>query len=209
VRLPDPPIFVITDRTQCDEPLENRAEALFRGGCRWLSLREKDLPAAERAALLARLMRIGTAFGAAVGVHDDIAAAAHCGSALHLPAAADPAAARPALGGAVLIGQSCHDRAELDRAGASGVDYVTLGAAFPSASKPGYAPRSPIDAFALLAGTSAKPVLALGGVTESTVGLLAGISIAGVAVMGRAMRTPEPAAWFSRLAERWRTGAPS
>jgi thiamine-phosphate pyrophosphorylase len=152
-------------------------------------------------------MRIGTAFGAAVGVHADIAAASHCGSTLHLPAAANPADARLALGAAALIGQSCHTRAELDRTGRSDLDYVTLGPAFPSASKPGNGPQSEVQSFAALAATSAKPVLALGGVTELTLRLLADISIAGVAVMGRAMRTPDPAAWFSQLAERWRLGA--
>ena len=54
--LPYPPILVITDRMQCAEPLEVRAAALFRGGCRWLSLREKDLEPEQRRALLERLI---------------------------------------------------------------------------------------------------------------------------------------------------------
>jgi thiamine-phosphate pyrophosphorylase len=84
--LPDPPILVITDRSQCPESLEDRAEKLFRGGCRWLSLREKDLPASERLSLLRRLIAIGKNFGAQVGVHGDIDAALASGAALHLPA---------------------------------------------------------------------------------------------------------------------------
>ena len=50
--LPDPPLLVISDRSQARRPLEEVAEAAFGGGCRWFSLREKDLPAAERRALL-------------------------------------------------------------------------------------------------------------------------------------------------------------
>ncbi len=50
--LPDPPVLVISDRSQARRPLIEVAEAAFAGGCRWFSLREKDLPAGERRALL-------------------------------------------------------------------------------------------------------------------------------------------------------------
>ena len=62
--LPDPPLLVITDRRQARGPLEMVAEAAFAGGCRWLSLREKDLDALSREALLRRLVTIGRRFGA-------------------------------------------------------------------------------------------------------------------------------------------------
>lgn len=201
--LPSPAILIVTERTLCGESLESRAEALFRGGCRWLSLREKDLPAAERLALLIRLMEIGARFDAIVGIHGDLQAAASRGCALHLGADGDPAAARRVLGDPILIGQSCHTQAELDRAGASEVDYVTLGPPFASTGKPGYGPVLPLDAFRSLAATAAKPVVALGGVGESTVARLADIELAGIAVMGEAMQTPDPAAWFHRLAGIW------
>jgi len=55
VPLPDPPLLVISDRSQAKRPLIKVAEAAFAGGCRWFSLREKDLPAEERRALLAEL----------------------------------------------------------------------------------------------------------------------------------------------------------
>ncbi len=84
--LPWPPLLIITDRNQCPETLEARAAALFEGGCRWLSLREKDLAPASRLALLERLVDIGRKFGATVGVHDDLAASMACGTAVDLPA---------------------------------------------------------------------------------------------------------------------------
>ena len=52
VRLPDPPLLIISDRRQATHPLEELAEAVFAGGCRWFSLREKDLAPVERHALL-------------------------------------------------------------------------------------------------------------------------------------------------------------
>ncbi len=200
--LPDPPILVITERRQCEETLEMRAASLFGGGCRWLSVREKDLDPPERLALLRRLIAIGDRFGARVGIHDDPAAALACSAPLHLPANADVAAARRVGGPGMLLGRSCH--AEADIGNSQGADYVTLSPAFPSASKPGYAPTlSPPD-YASIAARSRIPVLALGGVTRDTVTLLAGAPIAGLAVMGEAMRTAAPEAWFESLAAEWR-----
>jgi thiamine-phosphate pyrophosphorylase len=200
VTLPDPPILVVTDRKQCPESLESRARALFEGGCRWLSLREKDLAAAERRTLLQRLIAIGGTFGATVGVHDDLAAALAFRCALHLPASADLTGARHALGPEILIGRSCHDAAEIAAAAAEGADYATLGPIFASASKPGYR-RSlgPADLAAIAAGAR-LPVLALGGVTEATLPSLTGLGFAGIAIMGEAMRIRDPADWFGRVA---------
>ncbi len=194
MRLPSP-ILVITDRTQCAEPLEDRATALFRGGCRWLSLREKDLGPAERRRLLERLIAVAEPFGATVGVHDDVDAAVALGVPPHLPADGDIAAARRTLGG-VLLGKSCHDAAEIAAAVEDGADYVTLSPFFPSASKPGYGTGLDLNA---VAAAASLPVLALGGVTLATLPQIS--NVAGVAIMGEAMRTPEPEGWFAEIAD--------
>ena len=149
MRLPAP-ILIITDRTQCAEPLEARAVALFRGGCRWLSLREKDLQPAERRAMLERLVAVAQPFGATVGVHDDLAVALALRIPLHLPADGDLATARRTLDGA-LLGKSCHNAAEIAAAAKGGADYVTLSPFFPSVSKPGYCAGEDLHAV-LIAG---------------------------------------------------------
>ena len=195
------PILVITDRTQCAEPLEARAAALFRGGCRWLSLREKDMEPAERRRLLKRLIAVAEPFGAVVGVHGDLAAAVALGIPLHLPADGDLAAARRALGN-LLLGKSCHDAAEI--AAAAGADYVTLSPFFPSASKPGYG--TALDLRAVAAGAT-LPVLALGGITREALPQVSGV--AGVAIMGEAMRVPEPESWFAEMASTFTLTQPS
>jgi len=191
VRLPAPPILVITDRTQCAERLEARAAALFRGGCRWLSVREKDLEPGERRALLQRLIAVAEPFSATVGVHDDLEAAVALGIPLHLPVDGDVTAARRVLG-AVLLGKSCHNADEI--AAAAGADYVTLSPFFPSASKPGY--RIELDLRAT-AAVAALPVLALGGITAATLPQVSGV--AGAAIMGEAMRVAEPEGWFADI----------
>jgi thiamine-phosphate pyrophosphorylase len=195
--LPWPAILIITDRSQCAEPLEARAESLFRGGCRWLSLREKDLEPAERRALLERLIAVAGPFGATVGVHDDLDAALACNAPLHLPSSSDIAAARRAIG-AGLLGKSCHLPEDVTAAAEQGADYATLSPFFPTASKPGY--RSSVT---LSAAAAPLPVIALGGITRATLPALAGTGIEGLAIMGEAMRTPDSEAWFSEIAKTW------
>ena len=155
--LPTPPILVITDRKQCPDGLEARAAALFHGGCRFLSVREKDLAPGERRALLIRLAALGREVGATMCVHDDIDAAGALGIALHLPAAGDAARARRTLGDLTLIGQSCHSRAEIRAAAAAGVDYVTIGPAFATASKPGYGPAADLGGMIVMGAAMATP----------------------------------------------------
>ncbi|HKS88848.1 MAG TPA: thiamine phosphate synthase, partial [Stellaceae bacterium] len=96
--LPQPPLLVISDRRQAARPLLDAAAAAFRGGCRWFSLREKDLPPEERRALLRDIVALGHERGAIVTVHDDIDAAIAVGAdGVHLPGGGDPAAARRRL----------------------------------------------------------------------------------------------------------------
>jgi thiamine-phosphate pyrophosphorylase len=184
---------------QCAEPLEVRAAALFRGGCRWLSLREKDLEPEQRRALLERLILVAGQFDATVGVHDDFAAALACNIALHLSSASDTAAARRVLGPGRLLGKSCHIQADVAAAARDGADYVTLSPFFPTASKPTYRPSLDLTALSGIATEATLPVLALGGITSATLPELASSGVKGVAIMGEAMRAPDAEAWFADI----------
>lgn len=191
--LPVPPLLVITDRRQARRPLEAVAAAAFAGGCRWLSLREKDLPAPERLDLLRRLVALGQRWGATVGVHEDVAAveASACG-ALHLPDGASVVEARARVGRDCLVGVSAHDEAGIARAAAEGADYVTLSPVFESASKPGYGPALGADGVARLVRGAAVPVIALAGIDESTIATVIAAGAAGAAVMGAIMAADDP-----------------
>ena len=198
--LPLPPVLVITDRSQARASLEDVAADLFAGGCRWLSLREKDLPTAERRALLQRLVVLGRRSGAAVMVHDDVEAALAAGAAgVHLPADGSPAAARRLLGPAALIGQSAHHADEIRAAARAGADYVTLSPIFITASKPGYGPALGLAPFA---EAWPLPVLALGGIDARNSAACLEAGAAGVAVMGNAMRADNPQAFMAGLLAR-------
>jgi thiamine-phosphate pyrophosphorylase len=201
--LPVPPLLVITDRRRARRPLEAVAAAVFEGGCRWLSLREKDLPADERIALLRRLVALGRRWGATVGVHEDVAAALAAGAgAVHLPDGASAAAARAQRGPAGLIGVSAHGAQRIAAAAAEGADYVTISPVFASASKPGYGPELGLATLVALSRDALLPVVALGGIDATNIGSVIAAGAAGAAVMGTVMTAADPALRVAALLER-------
>ena len=197
--LPQPPLLVISDRSQAKRPLLEIAEAAFAGGCRWFSLREKDLPAAERRALLAELVVLGRRYGAAVMAHDDIDAVEAVGAAgVHLPGGSNPAAARRRLPEG-LIGVSTHSAGEAAAQLRAGADYVTLSPIFLTDSKPGYGPALGLKALAAAASAASGPIVALAGITPDNAASCLATGAHGVAVMGEVMRAADPEAVVRRL----------
>ena len=206
MRLPVPPLLVISDRRQARRPLEELAEAAFAGGCRWFSLREKDLPPAERRALLGALVVLGHRWGAIVTVHNDIDAAAMADAGgVHLPSGGSPAAARLRLPGA-LIGASAHSAEEASALLSAGADYVTVSPVFLTVSKPGYGPALGTDGLARIVARVAGPVIALGGVTAANAASCRAAGAQGVAVMGEVMRAADPRAAVEAILRESRSG---
>jgi thiamine-phosphate pyrophosphorylase len=198
-RLPVPPLLIISDRRQARLPLDRIAEQAFEAGCRWFSLREKDLDPAERRALLRRLVTLGRRFGATVMVHEDIeAAVAEVADGVHLPSEGNVAAARLRLADA-LIGASAHSAEEASLLFQAGADYVTGSPVFVTASKPGYGPALGLDGLGGIVAAAPGPVVALGGVTDGNAAVCIAAGAGGIAVMGEVMRSPEPRVSVERL----------
>ncbi len=57
-KVPDPPLLLVTDRKQARAPLVRVVEDALAAGCRWLSLRERDISAREQLALAEALVGI-------------------------------------------------------------------------------------------------------------------------------------------------------
>lgn len=194
------PLLVLTDRHQVPNgDLVRRVGALVAAGVTTVVVREKDLDDAARAELAAALVAVVPV----LLVASTVALARRIGAAgVHL-AAADPGLARTdadALG--LVVGRSAHDAASVAAAEAEGCDYVTLSPVFATASKPGYGPPLGADGFAAARGRG--PAYALGGITTGADARAARAAGAfGVAVMGAAMRTPEPAALVAEMREAW------
>jgi thiamine-phosphate pyrophosphorylase len=151
--------------------------------------------------LLAELVSIGRAYGAAVMAHEyiDIVIAAGAGG-VHLPSGADPAAARARLPRG-LIGASVHGAGEAAALLATGTDYVTISPIFLTDSKPGYGPALGLDGLAKAVALANGPVVALAGITPANAAACMAAGAAGIAVMGEVMRAADPETTVRALVE--------
>src|SRR5580704_3470590 len=193
MKLPAPLLLLVTDRQQARLALADVVARALAAGCRWVSLREKDLPEDDQIALARTLAQLTRRHGARLSVHGDAALAKACGAdGVHLPSASDPAASRALLGPDKLIGVSIHTVTEAEAIDPGTVDYAIAGPAFETASKPGYGPEIGRKGLAEIAGAARVPVLAIGGINAARVAEVLAAGPAGVAVMGGIMRAADP-----------------
>jgi thiamine-phosphate pyrophosphorylase len=192
VRLPAPPLLLVTDRTQARLPLEEIVARACAGGCRWVSLREKDLPADEQLAFARALLPIARGHGARLTLHGDADLARAAGlDGVHLSAQGDAGAARAMLGPHAL-GKSIHSAAEAAALDPVLIDYAVAGPAYLTASKPGYGPALEPDGIAAICRAARVPVVAIGGIEAENAAAVMAAGAAGIAVMGSVMRTDDP-----------------
>jgi thiamine-phosphate pyrophosphorylase len=193
VTLPDPPLLLVTDRRQTRLPLADVVTAALAAGCRWVSLREKDLSDDDQMALAGTLLRLARRHGARLSLHGEAELAKACGAdGVHLPAGSDPAAARKLLGQGKLIGVSIHTVTEADALDPAAIDYAIAGPAFETPSKPGYGPEIGRKGLAEIAAAARVPVLAIGGLNATRAAEVLAAGPRGIAVMGGVMRSTEP-----------------
>jgi len=194
VKLPAPPLLLVTDRHQARHALAEVVAAAVTAGCRWVSVREKDLPGSEQITLARMLAPIVWRYGAHISLHGEaeLAKAANA-DGVHLPAGSDPVAARKLLGPDRLIGVSIHTVTEAEAIDPGIVDYGIAGPAFETASKPGYGPEIGRIGLAEIAHVARVPILAIGGLNATRTAEVLAAGPVGIAVMGGIMRANDPA----------------
>jgi thiamine-phosphate pyrophosphorylase len=193
MRLPAPPLLLVTDRRQARRPLPEVVGLALAAGCRWVSVREKDLPEDEQIALVRTLLPMTRRHGARLTLHGDPALAKICGAdGVHLSAGSDPLAVRVLLRPGKLIGVSIHTMTEAEAIDPSVVDYALAGPAFETPSKPGYGPEIGRKGLGEIARASGVPVLAIGGLNAARAAEVLAAGPVGIAVMGGIMRAADP-----------------
>jgi thiamine-phosphate pyrophosphorylase len=200
VRLPSPPLLLVTDRGQARRPLAHIVAEACAAGCRWISLREKDLGEAELLGLARSLLPLARRWGANLTLHGSasLARAADL-DGVHLPAGGNGPASRTMLGPGALIGLSVHQVTEAARLASGCLDYLIAGPVYATPSKPGYGPALNPSGVAAIAGASAIPLIAIGGITAETVLEVMRSGATGIAVMGAIMRSAKPGREIARL----------
>jgi thiamine-phosphate pyrophosphorylase len=193
VSIPDPPLLLVTDRRQARLPLADVAAAALGAGCRWVSLREKDLSEDDQMALAGTLLRLTRRHGARLSLHGEAQLAKACGTdGVHLPAGSDPATARKLLGQGKLIGVSIHTVTEAEAIDPAVIDYAIAGPAFETPSKPGYGPEIGRKGLSEIAAAARVPILAIGGLNAMRAAEVMAAGPVGIAVMGGVMRSTDP-----------------
>jgi len=193
VNLPAPPFLLVTDRRQARRPLPDIVRAALAAGCRWISLREKDLYDDEQIVLARTFLPMIRRSGARLTFHGEAALAKTCGAdGVHLPAGGDPNAARELLGPDKLVGVSIHTVTEAEAVDPKAADYVIAGPAFETASKPGYGPEIGRKGLAEIAAAARVTVLAIGGLSTTRTAEILAAGPVGIAVMGSVMRAADP-----------------
>jgi thiamine-phosphate pyrophosphorylase len=194
LKIPDPPLLLVTDRSQAWRSLDEIVAGGLKAGCRWMSLREKDLPDVDLILLARRLLPLTRSAGAHLLLHGEASLAKLAGAdGVHLRAGSDAGAARAVLGPEKLIGVSIHTVVEAVAIDEKSADYALAGPAFETPSKPGYGPEIGRKGLAEIARAARVPVLAIGGINATRVGELVAAGAAGVAVMRGVMRAADPA----------------
>jgi thiamine-phosphate pyrophosphorylase len=193
VRLPHPPLLLVTDRRQARKPLVEVVAAALAAGCRWVSVREKDLPEEDQIGLVRILLPVARRNGARLTLHGDAALAQAAGAdGVHLSAGGDAAATRKLLGPDKLIGVSIHTATEAAAVDPGVADYAIAGPAYETASKPGYGPEIGRKGLADLARSARVPLVAIGGLNATRAAEVLAVGVSGIAVMGSIMRAADP-----------------
>jgi len=149
-----------------------------------IQIRERDLEAADLAALVLDVVTRVRGTRSRVVVNDRLDVALACGAnGVHLRGdSVPPSAARRLAPAGFLIGRSIHSTAELPES--EGSDYLIAGTVFPSPSKDGGTTLLGIDGLRAIATAARVPVLAIGGVTSDRLDEIAAAGAAGVAGIG-------------------------
>lgn len=182
-RLEDARLCVILTAKLCSAPLEEAAAAAIAGGADMVQLREKELSDREFQSLAHRLKDIVQDADAIFIVNDRVDTArivdadgVHVGQE-DLPVLS----ARQVVGAGKIIGISTHSLEQAKQAVAEGADYIGIGPAFVTSTKPGAAVVG-VQLAGEVASKVSKPAFAIGGITRDNLDQLLQAGVNRVAI---------------------------
>ena len=196
-RLPqDMALYAVTDSAWLDgRALEDVVAQAIAGGATFVQLREKTASFEERCELARRVLAVCRAAGVPFVVDDDVACAAAVGAdGVHVGQSDTGCReARALLGPTAIVGVSAQTPAQARQAVLDGADYLGVGAVFATATKADAADVG-LEGLAAVCAATSLPVVAIGGITASNVGELAGSGACGAAVVSAIFAAHDPRA---------------
>ncbi len=188
-----------------------RARKLLAAGPCCLQIRAKRLRAVELQALAEAILPACRAARVPLCVNDRVDVALAVGAeAAHLGQDDLPLAdaRRICAGRAIRLGVSTHDEDQARAADTGGADYVAFGPVFPTPTKDRPEPVVGLAALRRVASAVRAPVVAIGGITMDTVGLVAEAGAAAAAVISAIETAPDVTATARRVSAAFQGGQP-
>lgn len=186
-------LYLVTDRLRMrTATLVEAVEQAALGGCTMIQLREKDIGTGDFYDLALEIKRVTDRYAIPLLINDRIDIAMAVGAAgVHIGQSDMPAAiARRVVGRDMLLGVSVSCAKEAKRAAAAGVDYLGVGAMFPTKTKPD-APFVSLEELKKIRRAVSLPIVAIGGIHQENAGLFAPMGINGLAVISAVIGQPD------------------
>jgi thiamine-phosphate pyrophosphorylase len=188
-------LCLVTDRQQTSgRDLVGIVAECIAAGLPAVQVREKDLGAADLAALCRRLLAIGTTTRWMLIVNDrvDVALAVGADAVQRTHVSLPVKEIRSIVDRRLLIGASVHSLEEAVEAAASGADWVTFGPVYATPSKRLYGAPQGLASLERVVSAVRIPVIAIGGVTPERVAELRSAGAHGVAVISSILAANSP-----------------
>lgn len=183
-----PPVYPILDTASVSRTgltVLEVAEALLAGGAEILQFRHKEFWSRETFALAEQVACRCADAGVQFIVNDRADYAAILGAGLHVGQDdLTPTDARRVIGGEAPLGFSTHNPDQMRAAQAEPVDHVAFGPVFATASKERPDATVGIEGLALVRAITAKPLVAIGGITLENAVACWGAGADSVAIIG-------------------------
>ncbi len=208
-----PPLYAILDPSLAASPLEVTAESLAESGVTLMQLRDKRSCARDIFVQVRSLMAILAPRGVRLIINDrpDIASIAGAGG-VHVGQDDLPVEyARKICPEPKWVGVSTHNVEQLRPADRSSADYIAVGPVFPTGTKENPDPVVGVEFVRAARKLTAKPIVAIGGITIESAADVFRAGADSVAVIRDLIAAPDPggrAREYLAIAERARVNRP-
>jgi thiamine-phosphate pyrophosphorylase len=195
MRLVLPRLYVILDLELLTLPAKACAQELGGAGVRLLQYRHKSASARELLANAGELARALVPLGVSFLVNDRPEVAFLAGaSGVHVGQEdLDVEQARALVGREKWVGISTHNLQQFQTAAATSADYIAVGPIFATASKAHGDPVVGVEFIRRVRPLTAKPIVAIGGITLERAASVVEAGADSVAVISEIMRAADPA----------------
>jgi thiamine-phosphate pyrophosphorylase len=186
-------LYVILDATLLTIPVQDCAQELADAGVRLLQYRNKQASARELLSTSCELASVLHPRGVSFIVNDrpDVAVLAGASGVQVGQDDLEPEQARSLVGRDKLVGVSTHNIEQFRAAAATSADYIAVGPIFATSSKANPDPVVGTELIRRVRGLTAKPIVAIGGITLDNAASVTAAGADCVAVISDVLRAAD------------------